>query len=402
MSYSIQDLYARLEGVLHGTTTNQITNLDGLIYSAAGQLLLDVDPQETKCEQPLASTIFNSVFDYPLPSDLKGNAIIDIFPQVDRKSYDLITQTYGQNFDVNKGDFNLSNCTIQFNNGIKTLRLKNVNLPVPFPIDSCDTLTDNAVSGTASGLVVDNVNYVSNTASLKFDLAAGANPSTGGVTYTPTTALDLSLMYNQASIFAWVFLPKASDVISITIKWGSDNSNYYSRTLVTTQEQLSFQNGWNQIKGDWLGSTVVGSPVNTAIDYFDVSINYDGTAQTACRIDSIQMILGTILNISYYSKYLFSDAVTGAFQEKVTDVSNLINLDTESYNLLFYKVAEFAAQQQQGEDSKFDGSNWARQYTDALNKYKVMYKSEKQKPSQTYYRPDKGGYTKYVGGRWNY
>lgn len=48
MSYNILDLKNDLEGVLHGTTNNQIQNLDGVINRAARQLLLDLDPQETK------------------------------------------------------------------------------------------------------------------------------------------------------------------------------------------------------------------------------------------------------------------------------------------------------------------------------------------------------------------
>ncbi len=47
-TYNVQDLKNDLTGILHGTTTNQIQNLDGVINRAARQLLLDVDPQETK------------------------------------------------------------------------------------------------------------------------------------------------------------------------------------------------------------------------------------------------------------------------------------------------------------------------------------------------------------------
>ena len=81
------------------------------------------------------------------------------------------------------------------------------------------------------------------------------------------------------------------------------------------------------------------------------------------RINLVECILGTILEYEYYSKYLFRDAVTGAFQETVTDDSNLINLDTESYNLLFNLTTFLAVQQQQGLDAMFyDGNFFGQAY----------------------------------------
>jgi hypothetical protein len=67
---------------LHGTTLSQVENISGVFNRAARQLLLDIDPQETKRIEQLASPIFYQVYDYAPPADLKGQKIIDIFPQV--------------------------------------------------------------------------------------------------------------------------------------------------------------------------------------------------------------------------------------------------------------------------------------------------------------------------------
>src|ERR1051326_2639403 len=102
MSYSVLDLKNDLSGVLHGTTNSQIQNLDGVINRAARQLLLDLDPQETKRTVEFVNPIFNTVFDYPIAADVKGNKLIDIFPQVQRIPQDIWTQAYNQAFDVAK------------------------------------------------------------------------------------------------------------------------------------------------------------------------------------------------------------------------------------------------------------------------------------------------------------
>ena len=102
----------------------------------------------------------------------------------------------------------------------------------------------------------------------------------------------------------------------------------------------------------------------------------------------------------YYSKYLFRDSSTGTFQETVTDDSNLINLDTDSYNLLFNKTAYYIAQQLQGQDAMYDASYWANEYKTALDRYKMMYKSEVQKPKVPYYGFPTPGYTGFLPRRW--
>ncbi len=100
---------------------------------------------------------------------------------------------------------------------------------------------------------------------------------------------------------------------------------------------------------------------------------------------------------------MFKDAITGAWQETITDDSNIINLDTESYNLLLYQVCIQMAQQVQGLDAMFyDGSFFENKYQEARMRYLMMYKTEVQKPSLTYYATTQPGYTKYVGRRWNY
>ena len=67
--YDIQTLKQDITGMLHGTTANQIVGLTSdtnynLINRAARQLLLDLDPQETKRIVEFVGPIFNSVFAY--------------------------------------------------------------------------------------------------------------------------------------------------------------------------------------------------------------------------------------------------------------------------------------------------------------------------------------------------
>lgn len=175
MGYSVQDLKNDLAGVLHGTQLNQIQNLDGLIDRAARQLLLDLDPQETKRTLEFVGPLFNTVFEYPIADDVKGNKIIDIIPQVRRLPRDIWSQTYNQAFDVAKQNIYASAdmFTMNFNTGIKTLRINCPFLNPPVSINNADSITDNGTwneGDDAENLAVDSVNYVEGSGSLKFDL----------------------------------------------------------------------------------------------------------------------------------------------------------------------------------------------------------------------------------------
>lgn len=400
MSYSILDLKADLTGVLHQTQLNQITNLDGLIDRAARKLLLDVDPQETKRTVEFVNPIFNSVFDYPIAADVKGNKLIDIIPQVQRLPRDIWSQAYNQAFDVAKNSvFSLKNMfTMNFNTGIKTIRIDAPFLNAPVIVDNIEAISQNgtwAVGGTASSLSVNNTNFAQGAGSLQFNTTVGA----AYLENSTLTAVDLSEVENQSSFFTWVYVPTGTTLTSVNLRIGSSSTDYYTATVTQNQQAVAFVNGWNLCQFVWSSMTTTGSPNSAALDYARITLNVTGTL-TGCLLNGLDSILGTVLSYEYYSKYLFRSASTGAFQENVLDDSDLINLDTDSYNLLFNMVAFFAVQQQQGVDAvAFDASFFKNEYDEGLKRYKAMYLSEVQKPQTSYYTQPTKNYTQWFGPR---
>lgn len=406
MPYSVANLEQDLEGVLHGTTLNQITNLDGVINRAARKLLLDVDPQETIREIPFSTPVFDSAFEYGLAPDVKGISILDIRPQVNRTARDIFNQDYSQQFNLaaqqNGSGSNLSQFNIKFNSSIKTIEVNSASAPPAIIMNTASGVQINGTwvtGGGAQNLTTNNVNWVANGGSLQFDLAAGH--TTGYLENSTMNVLDLSANLNQATDFLWSSLPTGTAFSEIELRWGTDASNYYVANAVVTQAGTVFQNGWNQTAYVWKDATVVGSPNAAQIGYLRVTYTYDTTLQTAVLLNNVTCCMGQILNYLYYSKYMFRDAATGAYQETVTDISNLINLDTESYNLLFYQVAYLASQQQQGKNALgYDGAFFLKEYTDGVAKYKLRYKSQVQKPRHMYYKKPNPGYGWGSGGAW--
>lgn len=403
-SYTIGRLQSDLAGVLHGTTINQVTNVFGLYNRAASEFLLECDPNESIRMIPFPSTIYNMVYDYPLPPDVKGNKVLDIQPQIDRTAIDVWTQSYIQAFDVAKTTSLQDNFTTMFNSGLKTIRINAPYLPVPILLNQANEVSGNGTwvaGGDASNLAVNNTNFVANPSSLQFDLNGATG--TGYLECTGMAAIDLSLLVNQTVQFLYTSLPTGTDFSSIVFWFGSSTSDYYTQTATVNQQNVAFSNGWNLVAEPWLGAGVVGTPNPASISYLRVTWNYTmGNPQTAVLMNNIVANLGRILNLVYYSKYMFSDSITGAYKESVTSVNDIINLDTDAYAIYFNLVAFLVMQQQQGLDSAFyDGNFFLQAYQKGLARYKQQYPSQQQKAQSVYYKMMQGNnYYGRLGGAW--
>lgn len=392
MSYSVTTLLTDLGSVIHGTRTSKIPNVYGHINRAARQLLQDVDPKETQRILQLAQ-VFNDVYDYACPVDLKGDRIVDLRPQAGREPYDIFTQGYSLDFDAWKGVSIANKLITQWNTGVKTLRIEAPTLQSPIVLCDTSTLTGWTATAGAQNISLDTLNNVAGGGDIQFDLAAGSG--TGSIQISSLSPIDLTGHVNIDTLFMWVYLPLASAITSLNLRWGSDvTANYYNLTVTATQQGTAFQNGWNLIALPWVSATKVGSPVVTAYDSIQLTVAYNSTLQTGLRLCNVTSNTGYIFELQYYSKYLFRDPSTNAFQETIVDVTDnnkIVNLDTDSYNLLFNKVAFYVAQALQGADASYDTTYWDTEYNDALRRYRALNPSETLVKGESYYKMPRNG-----------
>lgn len=400
---SIDDTQNSLEAMLHGTTLNQITDLFGMFNRAARRVLEDVDPQETKIFAQFGQ-VWDGVFDYPVFTDLKGNKIIDFAPQANRQLSDNYSQLYNKQFDLYKNFTVIPDFTPRYSNGIRTIRINARNLNTGVQINNADGVNTNGLwvaGGNASNIQTDPQYFTDGASgSVSFQLAqTGIAGSTGYLENSTMSAINLTAQYNNAYEFFQTYLPNASGFSNIKFRFGTDSANYYEFSAITTDFMgNAWVNGWNQQGKSWTTATTTGSPTLSNIKYIKIEFTYDGTLQTQVRINQFWSRLGVIFNMEYYSKYLFRDATSGVFQEKVTNLSNIVNLDTDSYNLFLYASGIEAVQQQQGLDAMFfDNNDFEGKYQNSLAAYRSKYKSEITKPTGNYYRNRNASYRRYFG-----
>lgn len=396
MAYSITTVLNDLSGVVHGTLITKVPNPYGLLNRAARAILLDVDPKETQRIVQIGQ-VFNNVFDYPLPADVKGDRIIDLRVQAGREPGDIFTQGYAQNFDAGKLLGYANKTYTQWNTGIKTFRIEAPTLQSPLTLTNTASLTGWTATAAAQNLTLNTTNYPAGGGALQFDLAAGSG--TGSVQISTLSPVDMTGHVNIDTLFYWVYLPTGASVTNLILRWGSDiTANYYTYTATLTQQGTAFQNGWNLVAVPWASATKVGSPILTAYDSVQLTVTYNTTLQTGVMFCNLTSNPGTIFELQYYSKYLFRDPSTNAFQEIVvdtTDNNKILNLDTESYNLFFNKAAYFVAQSLQGADAEYDATYWATEYTNALTRYRALNPSEAMLKAEPYYKLGRKGYQGY-------
>ncbi len=400
MSYNITTLLNDVASVIHGTKVNKVPNIYGHINRAARQVLQDVDPKETQHIVQLASQVFDDVFDYPCPIDLKGDRIIDLRLTAGRTPSEVFVQDYATTFDSQKS-LGLSNAIYtQWNTGVKTLRIEAPFLKSPLTLANTSSITGWTATAGAQNLSFDSTNYVAGGGAIQFDLAAGS--ATGSIQISTLSPVDVTGRVNIDTEFYWVYLPLGTAITNLNLKWGSDyTANYYTYTVTTTQQGTAFQNGWNLIAVPWVSATLVGAPVITGYDSVQLTVTYNSTLQTGLKFCNLTSNTGYIFESQYYSKYLFRDPSTNAFQETVvdsTDNNKIINLDTDSYNLLFNKTAMFVAQALQGADAAYDATFWDSEYQKALIKYKKLNPSEAIKKGESYYTMPKTSYGRFNPG----
>lgn len=167
------------------------------------------------------------------------------------------------------------------------------------------------VYADATNLTQDTAEYKEGASSLNFDVDVSADASDTATVYiADTTAKDFSAVEDLGVFLLWVYIPDVTETTSVTLTWSSDAaatpatiSNYWTSTQTTNYQGEAFVNGWNRIKFDWATSTLVGSPNETGIVYYQVDFDYSGSQvdDTDYRINDLRMVRPEELTFHYIS-----------------------------------------------------------------------------------------------------
>jgi len=370
--YSQNDLFDIVNTNVHGKFA-QVQSRQITVNRAVRTVLGEVDLRSTKRSAQLSPNMYEDVYEYAAPTDLKGEKIIDLRKQVNRSSMERWLLVDDDDFDRTKG-LSQHRIALRDENFSKLLRIDGVEGSDSLVLNTCESLTANgtwSAAADASNLTLDNDNFITGGGALNFDMATGA--ATGYIENSTMDALDLTDYDEKGSIFVWVYIPDYSDaqadtVTNFILRWGNSDAAYWHRTVTTNNEGATFYDGWNLLRFDWNGATEVGTVDPTAIDYLRLTVTKSTSlaADTDWRVDNFIIRLGEIYNTVYYTKYGWQTSAL-AYQEESSATTDLLVADTDEIEGIAFKAAEYASQElkeyEEMKQFRADYENWKSKYT---------------------------------------
>ena len=365
MSFTIIQVKEHLTGMGHGSTLNKIRNFESLLERSASRFLLKLRPLETIRLGTLTNTVHDDIYNYSLPSDF--GAMIDLFPQDNRESWDKAVRNLVGEFDLLKAIKNRT-ISIEGDGASKIIRI-NWRTDKGKVLHTMNSVTDNgtwSAVGSAAGIVANTIFKISGSASIEFDIVATGD----GIQNTTMTALDLTDEDEVADVFVWMYFGTVPT--SVTGRWGNDlTTNYWTSVAQTTQaDGTAFKVGWNLIKFPWSTATETGTVAPATVDSFRVTVA--SSAQNNVRVDNVVFSIGKNFDMKYYSKFLFRNSA-GTWITKPTSDSDTTVVDNDSLPQFLMECLIDMAQQMEGTDSTFDISFAENQLKTLYPAYKGLY-----------------------------
>lgn len=352
-----------VQDLLHGTMDTSGTTIQDRVLNRAVREVIadkDIDLRSTLRSMPLTLAGKNDIvtesvsgiyetavladildesemYEFAAPRDLKKNKIADVRLRTNRAiEYELVNP---EQFDLWKTIRN-DIIAVKHESGNQKLLVTGVTTPTWKMIHNLDTYNGNgtwsAVSD-ATAVATATSNYVEGAGAVSFTSGLGGTAS--GIVNSTMTAVDLTTYQNE-DLFLWVYIPNITGLTNFVLRWGSDASNYYERTVTMTAEELSFAVGWNLLKFNWASATTTGSPTITAISYvyFSMTKATDKASVAGWIVDRLVAQVNTGADVLYYSKFGWQTSA-GLWQETSTADADLLVADVDEYDLYVYKAA---------------------------------------------------------------
>jgi hypothetical protein len=340
---SIGSLKDSLSGLLQGVNLNNITNLNGAIERATRTLLTEVDIMEATGKQSV--TLYNGVYDYAAPTDIFGGVFLDLRPQgITRTSYDYTYKKPIEMFDRTKlYTQNGTMIAFEYNKGTPIMRVVETTSRVKATLDPMNVTTGWTAAGDASSLATDLAIFYQSPACLRFNLASSGSQ---GTLTKAISSVDLTDYEGVGVVFLAVYLPSATAITSLTLRLGSDASNYFSVTETEGMLGAWKANEWTLIAFDLSTATETGTVDITKVDYAQILTNYDGTALTNVRFGALFISMPASYELIYGTSAIFKVGTT--MSNSITDDNDEIVLNDAAYLLLEYEAAQTIAIQSGG------------------------------------------------------
>lgn len=352
--YTRAQLKSRINAGIHGKI-GMLVSAEDTMNETVRDVNQRVDIRSTRRRSTLTPNLYNGIFDYAAPTDLKGYGLIDIPAQAKRSdgSFFFIPT---EEFEVKKP---AGAVAIDDYNGTRVLKVNSRLDDDSYLISELDALTAGggtwSLFGDGETLAADTDDYIKGNGSIKWNISA-AGGTTAGIQNTGLNSFDLTdYLGGNGSAFVWVKINSITDLTNFILRLGNDSSNYYSKTITTQHDGTAFTTGWNLLRFDLTSLTETGTVTDTAIDYAAIYMTKATTkvSETDYKFDWLVLKKGEVHYVKYYSKYGWQTSA-GAYQENSSADEDLLVADNDEFNLFVKRGRYIAAQETDLPPSEID------------------------------------------------
>lgn len=161
----------------------------------------------------------------------------------------------------------------------------------------------------ATNVTTDTDEFKVGTGSINFDVDVSLDASnSAALTNSTFTDQDLSTFEDVGKWRIWTYIPDVTYFSSVTLRWGSDASNYWELTVQKDYKGRTFQAGDNLLEFNWADTSVTetGTADSEAIGYLQVKFNYTSRQSDLedFRLDGITIATSYPGNSVYEVSYL--------------------------------------------------------------------------------------------------
>lgn len=383
MIYTQSDLRGRINAKIQGKIDMLVSPQDTM-NEAVREVLSEIRLRSTRRKASLTPNLFSQQYEYACPSDLMGPAIIDVPAQAKRADgeFTLVPseqfRRYPQVGDIAIEDFNGTRLLL-INSAVEddTTEITTTEVVDTGPADW-------TALGDATNVAADTDDYVTGNGSIEFDIGSGAT-TTAGISLTGMDSVDLDdYIGHAASIFTHARITSTTNLTNFKLRLGQDASNYYEYTATARNDGTAFATGWNLLRFDLTSVSTTGSPTSTGIDYATLYMT-----KTAAKINEAGYMFnglfakkGKYHDVMYYSKYGWQSSA-GTYKENSTDASDLLNADTDEFDLFVKKGRVIAGVEVDLPENQIE--RLKKEYEDARANYQMKNPSEDKINVSTYH-----------------
>lgn len=342
---------------------------------AVRTVLSEIDIRSSRRKASLAPNLFNGIFDYACPSDLKANGIIDIQQQATRADgeFNLIPS---REFEINR---RIGDIAIDDYNGTRVLKINSQVADKSVVISELDALTSGggtwSAFGDADTLAADTDDFIKGNGSLKFNISS-AGGTTAGIQNTTLNTFDLTdYLGGNGAVFVWHKINSPTNLTNIILRIGTSSSHYYTKTITTQSDGTAFVAGWNLLRFNLSSLTTVGTPTNTTCNYAAIYMTKTAgkVSESDYKFDWLVLKDGRNADCKYYSKFGWQTSA-GAYIENSTTSTDLMVCDTDEFDLIVKKGAAIGARELSFTREEKDEKD--KDYDIAMKNYEIKNPSE--------------------------